>query len=105
MTVIARLVPVLFSLNNSQLYLFFQLGSQPPTYPTICGREGLKSIVRVGETAYVVSGGEVWEMGESGGLVRDGARSISATWPGLPRYPDAGFTWHNGLEYIFVGKA
>ena len=62
------------------------------------------SIVRVGETAYVVSGDEVWEMGESGGLVRDKAHSIAATWPGLPRYPDAGFTWHNGLEYIFVGK-
>ena len=62
------------------------------------------SIVRVGETAFVVSVDEVWEMGESGGLVRDEAHSIAATWPGLPRYPDAGFTWHNGLEYIFVGR-
>ena len=63
------------------------------------------SIVGVGETAYVVSGDEVWEMGEGGGLVRDEARSIATTWPGLPRYPDAGFTWHNGLEYIFIGRA
>ena len=55
-------------------------------------------------TAYVVSVDEVWEMGESGGLVRDEARSIATTWPGLPRHPDAGFTWHNGLEYIFVGR-
>ena len=62
------------------------------------------SIVRVGETAYVVSVDEVWEMGESGGLVRDEARNIATTWPGLPRYPDAGFTWHNGLEYIFIGR-
>ena len=43
-------------------------------------------------------------MGDSGGLVRDEALSIATTWPGLPRHPDAGFTWHNGLEYIFLGR-
>eukprot|EP00090_Calanus_glacialis_P008550 TRINITY_DN16894_c0_g1_i5.p1 TRINITY_DN16894_c0_g1~~TRINITY_DN16894_c0_g1_i5.p1 ORF type:complete len:294 (+),score=51.54 TRINITY_DN16894_c0_g1_i5:396-1277(+) len=99
-----RLLPPLVSGEQDNNNNINKPASHYPTYPTICERGGLVSIVRVGETAYVVSGDEVWEMGESGGLVRDKAHSIAATWPGLPRYPDAGFTWHNGLEYIFVGS-
>ena len=55
------------------------------------------------KTAYLVTGDDVWEMDESGELVQDEPQNIGTIWPGLPRYPDAGFTWLNGLQYLFIG--
>ena len=60
--------------------------------------------MRVGETAYMVRGDQLWEVEESGRVLHDEPRNISTVWPGLPRSPDAGFTWHNGLSYIFIGE-
>ena len=54
--------------------------------------------------ALIVSKDKIWEMGDSGDLVRAEHHDINTVWPGLPRYPDTGFTWHNGLQFIFKGK-
>ena len=60
--------------------------------------------MRVRETAYMVSGDQLWEMDENGRLLHDEPQNIAIMWPGLPRSPDAGFTWHNGLSYIVIGE-
>ena len=46
----------------------------------------------------------MWEVGESGALVHEEPHNTKMVWPGLPRSPDAGFTWHNGLTYLFIGE-
>ena len=82
--------------------LTFQIGKASPA---ICDKATLRAIVGMEKTAYLVTGDEVWEMDDSGGLVQDERQNIGTIWPGLPRYPDAGFTWLNGLQYIFIGTA
>ena len=48
---------------------------------------------------------QVWIVDNSGGVKHETPLgSVSTLWPGMPRAPDAGFTWTNGLTYFFVGK-
>jgi len=47
---------------------------------------------------------KVWIVDNSGGVKHETPLgSVSTLWPGMPRTPDAGFTWTNGLTYFFVG--
>jgi len=70
----------------------------------ICNGRELEAIVEIGGTSFVATGDQVWEVGESGALVHEEPHNTKMVWPGLPRSPDAGFTWHNGLTYLFIGS-
>ena len=85
--------------NDTHRYPFFQVS---PPLPSIC--HSVQAMVGLASGALIVSKDKVWEMGDSGDLVRAEHTNINTVWPGLPRYPDTGFTWHNGLQYIFKGR-
>ena len=78
----------------------------PTASPGPC-RAGVRTVRAVINTgagyALVEEGGLVWQTDRAGQVVEEG-RSASQVWPGLPRPPDAGFTWHNGLTYLFLGN-
>ena len=85
--------------NDTHQHLFFQVS---PPLPSIC--HSVQAMVGLARGALIVSKDKIWEMGDSGHLVRAEHHNIDTVLPGLPRYPDTGFTWHNGLQYIFKGK-
>ena len=46
---------------------------------------------------------QVWEL-DSDGNIKEKLGRFDSVWPGLLKAPDAGFTWTNGLTYLFQGK-
>ena len=47
---------------------------------------------------------QVWIVDNSGSVEHQSPLgTVSSLWPGMPRTPDAGFTWTNGLTYFFIG--
>ena len=47
---------------------------------------------------------QVWSLDESGER-KERMGWVGSVWPGLARSPDAGFTWTNGLTYLFTGQS
>ena len=48
---------------------------------------------------------KVWLLDENGKVnFSSPFGTVSKVWPGLSTTPDAGFTWTNGLTYLFSGK-
>ena len=46
---------------------------------------------------------QVWELDRNGDI-KEKLGGFDSVWPGLLRTPDAGFTWTNGLTYLFQGE-
>ena len=90
--------------NGLSHYLSLQIEKTTPRQAALCQKGKLGAIVSGGETSYVVAGREVWKMNKNDDLMTENPEDIGAVWPGLNKRPDAGFTWHNGFQYIFKGK-
>ena len=46
---------------------------------------------------------QVWEL-DTNGNIKEKLGRVDSVWPGLLKTPDAGFTWNNGLTYLFQGE-
>jgi len=84
---------------------------KPKKQTSVCeGKHKLK-LFNVDGSVYLVqldktsSNHKVWEVDDSGNIdFLTPIGTVSEIWPGLPRTPDAAFTWTNGLTYFFLGS-
>lgn len=70
--------------------------------PSLCSGGPPDCLVGGEQGGWAIKGDKVWRLDEQGEPFGP-SKNISDIFPGLPREPDAGFTWHNGLTFVFKG--
>jgi len=75
--------------------------------PRVCESGNKYKVMSVDGTLYLLEADrnrhEVWEL-DSDGNIKEKLGRFDSVWPGLLKAPDAGFTWTNGLTYLFQGS-
>jgi len=70
--------------------------------PSLCAGEPPDCLIGGDQGGWAIKGDKVWQLDEQGEPLGS-MKNLSNIFPGLPKEPDAGFTWHNGLTFIFKG--